>query len=172
MCFWCVTGEFLCGSNRASWLHAQNWVTAELNTSASAFSVASLLHQRGGQVGNKSWTQSLNKQLGPGRAGTPWLVLWTQEVAFQKCASNKHAFCRGKVMPSVSERKPIVTASLIVCRRNQHGTASESRPLLCVPLTRSLTRGEMKCMKRQNGRWVKNEVGRREEKSQDGTVLW
>lgn len=43
----CVTGEFLSESNGASWLHAENWVTAELNTSASTFSAGSvLLRQR------------------------------------------------------------------------------------------------------------------------------
>lgn len=50
LCFWCATGEFLSGSNRASWLHAVNWVTAELNTSASAFSAVSLLRQRRGRL--------------------------------------------------------------------------------------------------------------------------
>lgn len=100
----CLSGVCVCvvllenslsGSNRASWLHAVNWVTAELNTSASAFSAASLLRQRrAGQKQSRPQIPNTQSSLG-GQGQCDW------------CSEHKKWHFRSLPqtnMPSVIER--------------------------------------------------------------------
>lgn len=89
-CFAGVTREFLSGSNQACWLHAVNWVTAELNTSASALHAAT-------RMGRLEIIME-SKQT-------------TQEMTFQKSASRKQA-CPGKNTPSITKGKQFVMVFL------------------------------------------------------------